>query len=238
MIRIIAFDADDTLWENEIFFHDARVRFVSLLRCFSSESKIISEFEEIEKQNVKVYGYGIKSHTLSMVETALKLSNNTIDTEIISEIIDIGKDIYNKPLNLFSGVEDVLKYLYFEYKLIIITKGDLLDQTRKIELSGLSGFFSKTFVVSEKSEKEYFNILKEMGIREKEFLMVGNSLKSDIVPVINIGGNGVYVPHSYICHHEIVEEEIIHDNLFQINNISELKKLDLISLFSEEREVN
>ncbi len=233
MIKIIAFDADDTLWENEIYFHQSRERFFRLLKGFASKEEIISEFEYIEKLNVKVYGYGIKSHTLSMIETALKLSNNTISSEIISQVLYTGKDLFNKPLDIFDMVEEVLKELFCYYELIIITKGDLLDQNRKIEDSGLQKYFRKSFVVSEKTEKEYSNIISEMGCSENEFLMVGNSLRSDIIPVLNIGGYGVYIPHNYVCHHERVEEDIQHDNLFHISDISEILSLNILNSFAD-----
>lgn len=201
-----------------------------MLSCFGTEEEVLSEFEAIERKNVKVYGYGVKSHTLSMIETALKISNNAIRSEIISRLLSVGKGIFNKPLDIFNGVEEVLETLSKVYKLVIITKGDLLDQNKKIEESGLNKYFYKSFVVTEKREDDYSKIISSLGCSPEEFLMVGNSLPSDIIPVLNIGGYGVHIPHNYICHHERVDEEVAHFNLFSFNNITELLNLDLIKI--------
>lgn len=225
MVNIIAFDADDTLWENELYFHQTREELVSLLNCFASEKEILQLFESIERNNLEYYGYGVKSHTLSMMETALEISNNTISPAILAQLLEVGKDIFKRPLKIFDGVEDTLKSLSVDYKLIVITKGDLKDQNRKLEESGLMQYFYRTFVVTEKREDDYLSILEELAYSPNDFLMVGNSLPSDIIPVLNIGGYGVYIPHNYTCHYERTESNMKDNRLIQLNKISELKEL-------------
>ncbi len=231
MIKIIAFDADDTLWENELYFHNTRKVLTNNLNCFSTDKNIISLFESIEKKNLKDYGYGVKSHTLSMIETALNISNNKVSAEIISIILEKGKEIFSKPIEIFKGVEDTLQYLSKYYKLVIITKGDLLNQSNKIELSGLNKYIHKSFIVSEKRQSDYIKIISELDCKANEFVMVGNSIPSDILPVVEIGGFGVHIPHHYTCHYERIEKEISNNRILRINNISKLQNKDLLSKF-------
>lgn len=231
MVKIIAFDADDTLWENELYFHYTREVLVSLLSCFGTDIEILSFFEATERKNLKDYGYGVKSHTLSMIETALKISNNTISSDIISKLLKEGKDIFYKPLEIFKGVEETLEYLSEQFKLVVITKGDLLDQNKKLELSGLNKYLYKTFVVSEKREADYLKVISDLGCSANEFMMVGNSLPSDVLPVVEIGGYGVHIPHNYVCHYERLEKEIVHERILRITDIRQLKDKELLSPF-------
>ncbi|APX99986.1 HAD family hydrolase [Lacinutrix venerupis] len=205
-IKVIGFDADDTLWVNETYFRDAESQFAKLLNKFETENKIDQELFKMEIKNLPVYGYGVKGFVLSMVEMALELSNNTVSNETISKILEIGKSMINKPVELLDGVEDVLKQLSKKYKLIVATKGDLLDQERKLEKSGLLDYFHHIEVLSDKKEENYKKLLQHLDIKPEEFLMVGNSLKSDILPLVNLNAKAVHIPFHTTWIHEQVEE--------------------------------
>ena len=218
--KTIGFDADDTLWENEIFFHKAQIKFKKLHPHIKDPEE---EIFQIEKKNIKLYGYGIKGFTLSLIEASAKHSSNQTSIENITEILNIGKELLIHHLELLPGVEDTLKYLSDQFKLIMITKGDLFDQQRKIQESGLSKYFSSIEIVSEKDETAYSDILAKHGILPKNFIMVGNSLKSDILPVTKIGGTGIYIPHQFTWTHEKVDEDQSAKNYVKLNSILDLK---------------
>ena len=207
-IKVIGFDADDTLWVNETYFREAEEEVGKLLSHYETPNKIDQELFKMEIKNLPVYGYGVKGFVLSMIEMALELSNKTVSSEIIEAILNIGKDMINKPIELLDGVEDVLKTLSTDYRLIVATKGDLLDQERKLEKSGLIDYFHHIEVLSEKQEANYAKLLKHLDIKPSEFLMVGNSLKSDILPLINIGAEAIHVPfHTTWQHEEVTKKE-------------------------------
>ena len=166
--RSIGFDADDTLWENEVFFHKAQVKFKKLHPHIKDPD---GEIFQIEKKNIKLYGYGIKGFILSLIEASAKHSDSQTNIENINKIVNIGKEMLTHRLTLLPGVEDTLKYLSDQFKLIMITKGDLFDQQRKIQESGLSKYFSSTEIVSEKDAKAYSNILAKHNILPKDFIM-------------------------------------------------------------------
>lgn len=199
-IKVIGFDADDTLWVNETYFREAEEEFGLLLSKYETPNKIDQELFKMEIKNLKTYGYGVKGFVLSMVELALELSNKTVSNQVIEAVLNIGKKMINKPIELLDGVEDVLKELSKKYKLIVVTKGDLLDQERKLEKSGLLQYFHHIEVLSEKQEANYTKLLNHLDIKSNEFLMVGNSLKSDILPLIGIGAQAIHVPLQY--HHQ------------------------------------
>ncbi|NOQ92631.1 MAG: HAD hydrolase-like protein [Flavobacteriaceae bacterium] len=203
-IKVIAFDADDTLWVNETYFREAELQFAKLLSKYETLNKIDQELFKIEMNNLPLYGYGIKGFILSMVESALKLSNYKLSPNIINEIIAIGKEMIDKPVELLDGVEQVLKTLKPKYKIILATKGDLLDQERKLEKSGLTKYFHHIEVLSEKKETNYKVLLSHLGIKPSEFLMVGNSLKSDVLPLLEIGAKAIHVPFHTTWAHEVV----------------------------------
>lgn len=204
-IKVIAFDADDTLWVNETFFREAEKKFSELLTPFETINKINQELYKIEMENLDLYGYGIKGFMLSMVESAIKLSNGNISNTDIKEIIAIGKEMLNKPVELLSGIENVLINLSKKYRLILCTKGDLLDQERKLEKSNLGKYFHHVEVMSEKKEANYEKVLMHLDIDAKEFLMIGNSLKSDILPLLNIGAQAIHIPFHITWQHEKVD---------------------------------
>ena len=222
-IKVIGFDADDTLWINETYFRDAEQEFGKLLSHFETPNKTDQELFKMEMKNLPLYGYGVKGFVLSMVEMALKLSNYTVSNETIEKILNIGKDMINKPVELLDGIELVLRQLSAKYKLILATKGDLLDQERKLEKSGLLEYFHHIEVLSEKEEANYSRLLKHLDINPSEFLMIGNSLKSDILPLINIGAKAVHVPFHTTWQHETVEVNATKNKDFlTLNSVSEL----------------
>ncbi|MDA9703153.1 HAD family hydrolase [Paracoccaceae bacterium] len=218
--QIIGFDADDTLWENEVFFQRAQMQFIELHPNIIDPEEVILQ---IEKENIKFYGYGIKGFILSLLEASVRYSNNQPDFQNIDKIIKIGKDMLAQTIQLLPEVEETLQHLSEHYTLIIITKGDLLDQQKKIEKSGLLKYFSSTEIVSEKDEKTYLEILEKNNISPKDFLMVGNSLKSDVLPVSNIGGTGIYIPHKFTWKHEEVKSTFDLQRVVELKTISALK---------------
>ena len=218
--QIIGFDADDTLWENEVFFHQAQMKFIELHPHIKDPEEVIFQ---IEKENIKFYGYGIKGFILSLLEASVRFSNNQTDFQNIDKIIKIGKDMLAQTIQLLPEVEETLRHLSEHYTLIMITKGDLRDQQRKIEKSGLSKYFSSTEIVSEKDEQTYLEILKKNNTLPKHFFMVGNSLKSDVLPVRNIGGTGIYIPHKFTWKNEEVESNFDLERVIELQTISALK---------------
>lgn len=222
-IKVIGFDADDTLWVNETYFRDAELEFAKLLSKFETANKIDQELFKKEMDNLELYGYGIKSFVLSMVESALELSNNQVSHKTISDILNIGKDMLNKPVELLEGVEEVLNILSKKYRLILATKGDLLDQERKLEKSGLTSYFHHIEVLSDKKEANYKKLLSHLDINPEQFLMVGNSLKSDILPLVNINANAIHVPFHTTWQHEQVSEEETNGKQYKtVKNLSKI----------------
>ncbi len=225
-IKVIGFDADDTLWVNETYFREAEKKFTNLLSQYETPNKIDQELFRMEMDNLPLYGYGVKAFTLSMVESALELSNYNISTKTIESILNIGKDMLNKPVKLLEGVEEVLKVLSKKYRLILATKGDLLDQEQKLEKSGLTNYFHHIEVLSDKKEANYSKLLNHLDINPSEFLMIGNSLKSDILPLVNIKAHAIHVPfHTTWAHEEVTEEETNGKNYKTINSLTSLLKL-------------
>ena len=207
-IKVIGFDADDTLWVNETFFREAELEFARLLGAYETANKIDQELFKKEMDNLGLYGYGVKAFVLSMVESAIEISNGSVSNKTLSSILNIGKTMLNQPVELLDGVEDVLKTLSKKYRLILATKGDLLDQERKLEKSGLTDYFHHIEVLSDKKEANYSKLLNHLDINPSEFLMIGNSLKSDILPLVNIKAHAIHVPfHTTWAHEQVTEEE-------------------------------
>lgn len=221
---IIAFDADDTLWDNEPLFRAAEAEFCKLMPDVLSNESISDALFKTEMSNLPLYGYGVKSFILSKIETAVALSDGPVQQEIIQEIIRIGKSILEAPITLIDGVEQVLAQLSQQYKLIVVTKGDLLDQEKKLDRSGLAHYFHHIEVVSEKKEQEYQRLLQHLDIEPQQLVMVGNSLKSDIVPVLNIGAHAFHVPYHTTWAHETIDYTINHDRFKALNQITDLLK--------------
>jgi putative hydrolase of the HAD superfamily len=222
-IKVIGFDADDTLWVNETYYREAEIEFTKLLNAFETPNKIDQELFKKEMENLELYGYGVKSFILSMVESALEISNNTISNRTIQDIINIGKTMINKPVELLEDVEDVLKFLSSKYRLILATKGDLLDQERKLQKSGLTKYFHHIEVLSDKKEANYLRLLNHLDINPSEFLMIGNSLKSDVLPLVNIKASAIHVPFHTTWEHEQVNEEETNGKVYKtVNRLREI----------------
>jgi putative hydrolase of the HAD superfamily len=225
-IKVIGFDADDTLWVNETYYREAELEFAALLSQFETANKIDQELFKMEMKNLDLYGYGIKSFILSMVESALDISNNKISHNSINSILNIGKNMLNRPIELLDGVEEVLKTLSKKYRLILATKGDLLDQERKLEKSGLTDYFHHIEVMSDKKETNYSKLLNHLDIKPSEFLMIGNSLKSDILPLVHLKAHAIHVPFNTTwIHEQVTDEETNGKNYKTISSLRELINL-------------
>lgn len=221
-IKIVAFDADDTLWSNEHFFQETEKKFCSLMEDFLPQHTVARELLKTEINNIALYGYGIKAFMLSMIETAVRISDRTIPLSVVERIISFGKELMQKPVELIEDVELVLQSLQPKYRLVMATKGDLLDQERKLQKSGLQKYFHHIEIMSEKKEPDFQKLIDRLDIVPSEFMMIGNSIKSDILPVLNLGGHGIHVPFHITWQHETVETEIKHPNFRQANAIREV----------------
>ncbi|WP_428330939.1 HAD family hydrolase [Mucilaginibacter sp.] len=221
-LKVIAFDADDTLWVNEPYFRQTEEQFYTLLSGFSSQHELERDLLKIEIDNLALYGYGIKGFILSMIETALHVTDNKISVEAVDQIMQLGKQMLNQPIELLDGVEDVLKALKGKYRLVVATKGDLLDQERKLKKSGLGHYFHHIEIMSEKDDANYQKLIRHLDIQPKELMMVGNSLKSDILPVLKIGGYGVHVPYHITWAHEQIEHTIEDEKFKSVERIIEI----------------
>jgi len=222
MLKVIAFDADDTLWHNESYFQEAEKKFCILLENYLPQHTIARELLQTEIKNIELYGYGIKAFMLSMIETAIHITDKTIPNEAIEKIIEYGQDLLNKPVDLMDGVEDVLNQLKGKYRIVMATKGDLLDQERKLKKSGLESYFHHIEIMSEKKEDDFKKLIKHLDIQPNQFAMVGNSLKSDIMPVLNLGGYGFHIPYHITWAHERVETKIENVRFKELSTLYEL----------------
>jgi len=191
----IAFDADDTLWHNESIFDLTQERVSSLLAPWVPANELGDKLSEMERRNLRLFGYGAKGFTLSVIETALQVSGGEIPGTIIQQILDAGKAMIEHPVELLPGVVETVAALAAEHPLLLITKGELFHQETKIARSGLAEQFSAIEIVSEKDPETYRNILDRHAIDAERFVMIGNSVKSDILPVVAIGGNAIHVPY-------------------------------------------
>lgn len=221
-LKVIAFDADDTLWVNEPYFRQTEERFYGLLGEYASQHTLERELLKTEIENLGLYGYGIKGFVLSMIETAMNVTNNSIGVDIIAKVIDLGKQMLNEPIELLDNVEEVLASLKDQYRLVVATKGDLLDQERKLRKSGLSHYFHHIEIMSEKDDANYLKLIKHLDIKPEELMMVGNSLKSDILPVLNVGGYGVHVPYHITWAHEQIEHSIDDEKFKSVAGIKDI----------------
>ncbi len=207
MIDIIAFDADDTLWYSETLYIDMAEKAIGMLSKYQPLDVIESAINAVEQRNLPLFGYGVKGYLISFIEVAIELSGGKITAQEIQSIIDLGRSMLEEPIRLFDHVEEVVTQLSDIYPLMLITKGDLLDQQTKLERSGLADLFTYVEVVSNKTADTYAAIFQKYGISPKRFLMVGNAMKSDILPVIEIGGQAVYVPYEYTWSHEHTDDD-------------------------------
>jgi putative hydrolase of the HAD superfamily len=206
-IKVIGFDADDTLWVNEPYYREAEEEFIQLVSSYGVNGNIAEALFETEIANLRLYGYGIKAFMLSLVECAIELTDGGVSTRDINRIIGIGKSMLERPIELLDGVKQVLKTLAPHYRLIVATKGDLLDQERKMRRSGIAEYFHHIEVMSDKKTRQYVQLLHHLDIPPEAFLMIGNSLKSDIIPPLELGSWGIYVPYHTTWAHEEVDGE-------------------------------
>ena len=221
-IKAIAFDADDTLWVNEPYFQETERKFCALMEDYLPQHTTSQELFKTEMQNMTLYGYGVKAFILSMIETAIRISGNMLPADVIEKVIQYGKEHLDKPIELLDDVEHVLRSLNGKYRIVVATKGDLLDQERKLRKSGLEGYFHHTEIMSDKKESDYLKLIRHLDITPDQFLMIGNSIKSDVLPVLGIGGHAVHVPFHVTWAHEHVEHQITHENFRQVESLSEI----------------
>lgn len=221
-IKIIAFDADDTLWVNEPYFQATEDKYCALLEDFLPHHTVSQELFKTEMQNLELYGYGVKAFILSMIETISRVTDNKASIELVYKTIQLGKGILEHPLELLEGVENLLNELYGRYRLVMATKGDLLDQERKLVKSGLEKYFHHIEIMSDKRKVDYQKLIKHLDCKPEDFLMVGNSIKSDILPVLELGANAIHVPYHTTWAYEQVSQKIELPNFIQVNKISDI----------------
>ena len=220
---VIGFDADDTLWHNETIFEQTHERYRALLANYHDAVTVDRTLFATEMRNLELYGYGVKGFTLSAIETAIQLTAGKIRADEIHQLIELGREMLSHPVELLEGVGATLEALSSRHRLLVITKGDLRDQERKLARSGLSAHFERVEIVSEKNEATYEGIFRRHGIAVQQFLMVGNSLRSDILPVLALGAAAAHVPYHLTWAHERVEEVPLADGrFFTLKSLSEL----------------
>lgn len=224
-LSTIGFDADDTLWQNEQFFRMTENHFALLLAEHGAEAQLKARLLEAEKRNLGAYGFGIKGFTLSMIETAIEVTGGQVPARVIEQILAAGREMLSHPIETLPHVHDTLEALAGRYRLVLITKGDLFDQERKLALSGLGDFFDAVEIVSDKSRHTYERIFARHGDGPARAMMVGNSLKSDVVPAIDAGSWGVYIPHDLTWAYEHVEEPVGAERFRKLPHLGELAEL-------------
>jgi putative hydrolase of the HAD superfamily len=225
VFKTIAFDADDTLWHNEPLYIAAHQKLEALLADYTDADTVDRILYAREMANLPYFGYGIMGFAFSMIETAIELTRGKIRGEEIQKIIDFSKEMKASEVKLLEDVHEVLSTLSRSYELMVITKGDLLDQEMKLSKSGIADFFHYVEIVSEKSEETYRRVLEKYGVEPQRFLMVGNSLKSNILPVVAVGGYAVFIPYQATWEHEVTPEEMQADGYFTLEYMGELPAL-------------
>jgi putative hydrolase of the HAD superfamily len=226
MIQLVALDADDTLWHNEPLYRGAERQFRELLAQYEAPGVIEERLYETERRNLQHFGYGVKGFTLSMIETAIELTEGRITSADVQTLIGWGRQMLASPVELLDGVRETVEALAAEFPVILLTKGDLLHQESKLARSGLGEFFAGVEVVSEKDPTVYRRVMRRYAVAPDAFVMVGNSLKSDVLPVLDAGAHAVYVPYEICWVHERVEPEALNGRLFhEIPRIAELPAL-------------
>jgi putative hydrolase of the HAD superfamily len=227
-IEVIGFDADDTLWVNEPYYREVEEQFVQLVTSYGVNGNIAGALFETEVSNLRLYGYGIKAFMLSLVECAIELTGGGVSSRDIHRIIGFGKSMLERPIELLDDVKLVLGKLAPRYKLIVATKGDLLDQEGKMRRSGISDYFHHIEVMSDKKKEQYNQLFKHLDIVPEAFLMIGNSLKSDIIPPLELGSWCIHVPYHTTWAHEEVDKEPVSGRFFQVEHLHQV--LDLIPM--------
>ena len=225
-ITVVGLDGDDTLWQNETRFILTQEEFRGLLQRHAPRADVDAHLDEVERKNLAIYGYGVKSFTLSMIETAIELTEGRIPAADLEVILGWGKRMLMQPTELLEGVEAAVRALSGQYDLLLITKGDLFDQESKLARSGLADLFLGVEIVSEKNIASYRGILARRGIKADEFVMVGNSPRSDILPVLALGARAVHIPYHVTWHHEHVPEDALpKTGWYKLERIGDLARL-------------
>jgi len=207
-IRVIGLDADDTLWHSEDGFHSVTARFCELVGPYAIDpSTLAVTLDVVERRNMVLFGYGVKSFTLSMVEAAIEVSGGQVPAETIQRLVDEGRTLLARPVELLEGVEETLAALAGSYHMVVITKGDLLHQEQKFHGSGLDAHVEGIDVVSEKDARTYSRLMVRYGVEPGGFVMVGNSVRSDVLPVLEVGARAVHIPYEYLWGHEAAEHD-------------------------------
>jgi len=222
MITCIGFDADDTLWQNETFFRLTEARFIDLL---GGDPGLTDRLHEAEKRNLGHYGFGVKGFMLSMIETAIEATEGQVGAPVIAEIMAMGREMLRHPIHLLPGAEEVVRALAQDHRVIVITKGDLLDQERKLAQSGLGDLFHGVEIVSDKTPETYARAFARHGAGAETAMMVGNSLKSDVIPALQAGAWGVHVPHALTWAYEHAEPPLAAPRFRVINSLLDLPNL-------------
>jgi putative hydrolase of the HAD superfamily len=226
MLSLIAFDADDTLWHNETLYMGVEERFATLVAPYASSEQASEVLHQVEVRNLKYYGYGIKGYTISLIEAAIQLSGGKITGTSIQSLIDITRDMLVAHVQLIDHAEEVVTLLSGSYELMIITKGDLFEQQAKIARSGLRDRFRHVEIVSDKTPETYATLLTKYNVPPSGFVMIGNSLRSDILPVLELGSNAVYVPYHATWAHEHAEPpHKDHAGFYELEHIGQLPAL-------------
>ncbi len=224
-VKIIGFDADDTLWVNEPYYREAEETFIQLIAGYGVEEDIAVALFKTEMSNLGLYGYGIKAFILSLVECAITLTKGAVTSSTISQIIRIGKEMLQRPIELIGDVKQVLEQLAPHYRLIVATKGDLLDQEGKMRRSSIASYFHHIEVMSDKKEQNYIQLLQHLDIKPGEFLMIGNSMKSDVIPPLNLGASAIHVPFHTTWAHEEVDTDPVSKKFFRVDRLLEIPNL-------------
>jgi len=223
-ITVLGLDADDTLWHNETFYQLTRRRFNELLADFVDAGTLEKEIEATEKRNLGLYGYGAKGFTLSMLETALEVSKGKVSTQVLQEILAAGREMMNHPVEPLPGVHEALEVLSAEYKLVMITKGDLFHQESKLAASGLGHFFSGVEIVSEKKAETYARIFTRHGAGPEHAAMAGNSVRSDVLPALEAGSYAALIPFPLVWAHEDAPLPTDHPRFAELSSLAELPR--------------
>ena len=224
-ITTLGFDADDTLWQNEEFFRITQERFADLLADFAPPEHLAERLLQAERRNLGRYGFGIKGFVLSMIETAIEVTDERVPASVIADIIDAGQEMLAHPIHLLPHAQETVEALADQFQLVLITKGDLLDQERKLAQSGLGEMFDAVEIVSDKVPETYMHAFRRHGDGPERAMMVGNSMKSDVVPAIEAGGWGVHVPARFEWEIEKAEAPVDHPRFHVLENLGELQQL-------------
>ena len=221
-IELIGLDADDTLWHNETVFRATQARFAEILGTSASLQHIEAELERVERKNLALYGYGAKGFTLSMLETALDLTEGALSGPAVSEILSLGRAMMSHPVEPLPGVTEAIEQLAAMGRLVLITKGDLFHQEAKLAASGLGSWFSGVEIVSEKTAETYRRIFGRYGVEAAEVVMAGNSVRSDILPVLEAGAYAALIPYPMVWSHEAAEAPKVHPRFRELESLAAL----------------